>query len=189
MPVVTIVTIWFKWKILTNSLPDLPMPTLVNVQLMDQTWRTTAAQPQHAAQQQQERCIREQPALASFVIDFTRELAPDVLGLALYIYVVVMEAFRQTNTRFRRITPEEIGCAWDNSLAFVDGLRRAGHTGDSFKPELERCPEPVVFLFVLHTLTEDNEDEPIDVEELDFWHIVQVLNTVSDCMHDAALNG
>jgi hypothetical protein len=39
--------------------------------------------------------------------------------------------------------------------------------------------------YVIDALTEQNEDDPIAIAEEDFWRILQVLKTVSDCMHFA----
>ena len=48
-----------------------------------------------------------------------------------------------------------------------------------------RVSEPAVVQYVIDALTEDNEDDPIALIEDDFWHILQVLKTAADCMHDA----
>ena len=39
--------------------------------------------------------------------------------------------------------------------------------------------------YVIDALTEESEDDPVSLDEEDFWRIVQVMKTVADCMHSA----
>jgi hypothetical protein len=45
--------------------------------------------------------------------------------------------------------------------------------------------EPVALQYVVDALTETDEDDPVDLEDNDFWQVLQVLKTVVDCMRDA----
>ena len=161
------------------------MSALVSPQLMEETWHAAAVMPPNAALHRQELCGKEQPELTGFVIGFTSELPPDAVGLALYAYVVVMEAFRRTETRFRKIHPGKIERAWKDNFAFLNDLKHAGHTRLPFRLEADRSSEPAVLQYVIDALTEQDDEDPVDLAELDFWHILQVLKTVADCMHDA----
>ncbi len=39
--------------------------------------------------------------------------------------------------------------------------------------------------YVIDALTEENSDDPVPLIDQDFWRMLQVLKTVTDCMHEA----
>lgn len=161
------------------------MPALISPELMEQTWRSVAEMPSHELQRRQELNGVEQEQLSSFVLAFTADLSPDAIGLALYLHLVVLEAFRRTKTRFRQIGSGKIESAWKDNFGFVNDLKQAGCGRQPFRLEASRYSEPAALQYVVDALTEADEEDPVDLDDDDFWQVLQVLKTAVDCMHDA----
>ncbi len=158
------------------------MAAIISEQLMEETWqRVAASTPAHAVRLQ-EKCGLEQQELAGIVIGFTVELRPDVCALALYLHVVISESFRQSGVKLRRIKPGKIMRTWELSHAFVEYLKLQDPS--NLSQAIESTTEPAVFSYVLDALSED-QDDPVVLDDAEFWHIVRVLKTVTDCLHDA----
>ncbi len=158
------------------------MAAIISEQLMEETWQKVSASTPAQAVRLQEKCSLEQQELAGFVIGFTMELRPDVCALALYLHVVISESFRQSGVKLRRIKPGRIMRTWDLSHTFVEHLKPQGRLNSS--PAIESTTEPAVFGYILGALSEDHEESVI-LDDAEFWHIMRVLKTVTDCLHDA----
>src|SRR5439155_25860999 len=115
--------------------------------LMEKTWRAVGAMSDAEIRQRQGLCGKEQQELTGFVLAYTSELPPEALGLALYAHFVVIEAFRRTGARFRKLKPTTI------------------------------ASEPAVMQYVIDALTEENEDDTVALTADDCWRIFQVLKT------------
>lgn len=161
------------------------MEPLVSAQLVEDTWRAIGALSDDEIRRKQALCGKEQQELTGFVLAFTSDLPPEAFGLALYVHLVVIEAFRRSGARFRRLKPTRIETTWRENFGFVGDLKAAGHTRAPFQLRPELASEPAVMQYVIDALTEENEDDPVSLSEEDFWRIVQVLKTVADCMHSA----
>jgi hypothetical protein len=133
----------------------------------------------------QKLCGKEQPELTAFVLAFTSDLSPEAIGLALYAHVVVTEAFRRTKTPFRKIKAGKIERTWKDNFGFINELKQAGHTRKPFQIDASLSSEPGALQYVVEALTEPDEEDPVELDEHEFWHILQLLKTIVDCMHDA----
>jgi hypothetical protein len=161
------------------------MEPLVDAQLMEETWRAVGAMSDAEIRRRQGLCGKEQEELTSFVLAFTSELPPEALGLALYAHFVVIEAFRRTGVRFRKLKPARIETTWRENFGFINDLKATGYSRAPFQLKAELTSEPAVMQYVIDALTEDNEDDPVALTDDDFWRVLQVLKTVADCMHSA----
>lgn len=165
------------------------MDALVSPQLMEETWRAVGAMSDAEIRRRQGLCGKEQEELTSFVLAFTADLEREAMGLALYAHFVIVEAFRRSKVRFRRLKAAKIENTWRENFGFINDLKAAGYTRAPFELKAELTAEPAVMQYVIDALTESNEDDPIDLSEEDFWHILQVLKTVADCLHAARHTG
>ena len=160
------------------------MVQLVSSALIEETWRTIGASSSATIRKLQKQCGKQQEELTGFLLGFTSDLGPEALGLALYIHLVVVQAFRQSGGKFRRIRPGRIERIWQANFAFIDDLKARGYTCSPFRLEPGLTTEPAVMQYVVDALSEEDE-EPIDLSAEEFWHILHVLKTVADCLHDA----
>jgi hypothetical protein len=161
------------------------MEPLVSAQLVKDTWRAVGAMSDNEIHRRQALCGKEQEELTGFVLAFTSELPPEALGLALYVHLVVIEAFRRSGAEFRKLKPTRIESTWRDNFGFINDLKAAGHTRAPFQLMPGLVSEPAVMQYVIDALTEESEDDPVSLSEDDFWRILQVLKTVADCMHSA----
>jgi hypothetical protein len=162
------------------------MAQLVSSGLIEDVWRTIGASSSATIRKLQKQCGKEQEELTGFLLAFTSDLRPEALGLALYIHLVVVQAFRQSGGKFRRIRPGRIERTWQANCAFIDDLKVRGHTRSPFCLEPDLTKEPAVMQYVVDALCEEDE-EPVELSTEEFWHILRVLKTVADCLHDASI--
>jgi hypothetical protein len=158
---------------------------LVDAELMESTWRAVGAMSDSEIRRRQALCGKEQEELTGFVLAYTSDLPPEGLGLALYAHLIVIEAFRRSGARFRKLKSKRIENTWKENFGFINDLRAAGNSRTPFQLKAELASEPAVVQYVIDALTEDNEDDPVSISEDDFWRILQVLKTVADCLHFA----
>jgi hypothetical protein len=161
------------------------MTALIAPELMEDAWSAVAQMSADQLQERQALCGEEQEALTEFAMAFLGELSSDAAGVGLYTHVVLMEAFRRTNARFRAIGPATIEKTWNDNLTFVDGLEQAGIGRRSFRLEPGRFWEPAALQYAVDALTEDDEEDPVEIDDDEFRQALRVLKTVIDCMHDA----
>lgn len=164
------------------------MSPLVNSTLMDTTWRSVGAASAADMRQMQKLAGKEQAELTAFVAGITADLGVDAVGLALYMHIVLSQAFRQTKAKFRKVKVGKIDRAWRDNSAIIAELKSAGHTRAPFVFPPEKTPEPAALQYIVDALTEQDGADPIPMTEHEFWHVLQVLKTYCDCMHDAAAN-
>jgi len=165
-----------------SNVRPLHMQSLVSEELMNATWQKVGASSGAQALELQKKCGREQEELAAFVVAFTSQLSPSAAGLALYAYIVVAEAFRQSGAKFRKVKPGRITRAWEETEGPITALMGAG------RPDSQAIPESVaeraVLRYILDALSPD-QDEPVELSDEEYWHILRVLMTVSNCLHGA----
>ncbi len=161
------------------------MEPLVTAQLMEKTWRAVGAMSEAEIRRRQGLCGKEQEELTGFVLAYTADLAPEALGLALYAHLVIVEAFRRTRVRFNKLKPATIERTWKENFGFINDLKAAGYGRAPFQLRAGLASEPAIVQYAIDALTEDDEDDPITLADEDFWHTLQVLKTVADCMHAA----
>ena len=145
------------------------MDALVDAELMESTWRAVGAMSDGEIRRRRVLCGKEQEELTGFVLAYTSDLPPEALGVALYAHFVVIEAFRRTGARFRKLKPTRIENAWKDNFGFINDLRAAGYSLAPFQLKAELASEPAVIQYVIDALTEENEDDPVAITEDDFW--------------------
>jgi hypothetical protein len=153
---------------------------------MEETWRGVAAASNNAIRRMQQQCGKDQEELTGFVLRFASDLPSETLGLALYIHLVLMQAFRNSGAKFRKLKPGTIERTWKENFAFINDLKAAGHGYSHFSLPSGLVTEPAVTQYIIDALTEKDEDDPITLSETEFWHLLHVLKTVTDCMHHVA---
>jgi hypothetical protein len=149
---------------------------------MDATWQRVGGASRAEAIRLQQATGREQEELAGFVIGFSAQLAEEAVGLLLYAHVVIAEAFRQIGAKFRRIKPSKIMRIWAEAGDEVTSLREHGR--QDAENHADATSEPAVFRYIVSAMDPD-QAEPVHLADDEFWHMLRVLKTVSDCLHDA----
>ena len=165
------------------------MAPLVSSAVMDETWRVVGGSSAGEIRRMQKQCGKDQEELTAFVLAFTSDLRPEAVGLTLYVHLVVAQAFRRCEVKFRRIKQKTIERTWKDNFAFINDLKSAGYSRSHFSLPAHLTSEPSVLQYVIDALTEEDDDDPVTLTEVEFWQILQVLKTFADCMHDARATG
>jgi hypothetical protein len=159
---------------------------LVSTALIEETWRAVGASSPATIRQLQKQCGRDHEELTGFMLAFTSDLRPYALGIVLYVHLVVSVAFRRCGAKFRRIRPGRIERAWAENAEFIDHLKAGRYPRATILLEEASSSEPAVLRYILDALTED-DDDPDELSDDEFWHILRVLKTVVDCLHDVGI--
>lgn len=153
-------------------------------EVMEATWLEVGALEPDEARLRQKQCGKLQQELSGFVIGFTSDLRADVVGLALYIHLVLLQAFRQAPAKVRKVKAKKIERAWEANRDVVQHLRSLDVEPHSLPVSSEITSEPAALQYVVDALTEKGED-PVPLSQDEFWRLLRVLKTVVDCMPDA----
>jgi hypothetical protein len=159
--------------------------SLVSQALMDATWqRIGGGVSGKEVLRLQQACGKEQEELTGFVIGFSSKLSPEAIGLTLYAHIVIAEAFRRSGAKFRVIKAAKILRTWESAEEMVTSLKDRGRSAAEQHAAL--TSEPAVFHYILGALSEDQDNnDPVPLTDDEFWHMLCILQTVSDCLHDA----
>jgi hypothetical protein len=155
---------------------------LISEALMETTWRRVASSSPGEALLLQKACGKEQEELTGFMIGFSSDLRRDAAELVIYFHVVLSEAFRKSGAKFRKITPGKIVRTCEQAKETLAPLEALGPAAAEKHAEL--TSEPAVFRYLVSAMTEDSDDS-VRLADDEFWHILHILKTVSDCLHDA----
>lgn len=158
---------------------------LISEALMEATWTRVGSSTPAEVQRLRQACEREQKELTHFVFGLSSELRREAAEVALYLYVVISEAFRKSGPKFKPVKPGKIVRAWETAKATIVSLPR-DCLSDRHPPAQPITPEPVVFRYVAEALTEDSETDPVCLTGEECWQVLTILQTVSDCLHGAA---
>jgi hypothetical protein len=156
---------------------------LISEALMEATWMRVAGSNPADALRLQKACGKEQEEIMGFVAGFSSDLRQEAGELVFYLHVVISEAFRRSGAKFKPVKPGMIMRTWASAEATVASLKEHGRSG-----ALQHAPftsEPAVFRYVVEALTEEVEGDEITLTDDEFWRIVSIMMTVSDCLHDA----
>jgi hypothetical protein len=160
--------------------------SVVSSVLMEQTWMSVGAASVAEFRRMQEQSRRAQEQLTAFVIAGTDAVCDDAMGLALYVYGVVLQAFIRSGSKLERVKPGAIDRAWADNAAFVAVLQAAGNTRAGFPVADLGVSEPAVLQYIVAAFTEINPADPLEFSDADFWQILRVVKTAADCLHGAA---
>lgn len=158
---------------------------VVSPELVDATWRRVATLSPSEALGVQQRSGKLQPEIVGFVIGFTSDLRPDAVGLALYVMLVVVELFRTAPVRkLVKVRDSTISRHWTANAGLVREARGRDPNPTSAATLARDVSEPHVFHYVIEALTEENPDDPVALSADEAWHLIAVLKTVVDSLHD-----
>jgi len=130
-----------------------------------------------------------QEELSGFVIAFTMDMRPAVSEHARAMMVALYEIYQEHALSVRPATEEAVAAQWNQSkarIAEAEALVAAGH---SIETLLVGHPQPTLLTLVLGVLMEvdpDDEDglftdpdqEPLNLDDAEFWHLLGVMHTV-----------
>jgi len=134
--------------------------------------------------------IGEQEELAAFVLGATDELREAVRPLALYLATVVFEIFRSgPAVEIDHVEPDRFDRFLRDNQEMVKRVVASMNEATGIEPpDLSTASEPEVLQYVAAALAEEGNDD--DSQELtggEFLHLLMILKTVVDALHDASV--
>jgi hypothetical protein len=154
--------------------------------VVEATWQRIGAFEPEAMAALQKRSGSFQPQLSGFVLGFSSDLRPDALGLTLYAAAVVYEMFRVHHVKLRKARERVVVRQWETARDLAAELREMGVTREGLLRANVKTTEPFALRYVIEALTERTEDDPIDINDDEFWQIFVVLKTVIETLHEMA---
>ena len=165
-------------------------PTPISRAVVAATLYRVAQAEGEAVQELLDQWISEQEELAAFVLGATGELREEVRPLALYLATVVFEIFRSgPAVEIQHVD----GARFDlflraNQQVVQRVVASMNATTGVEPPDLATASEPVVLQYVAEALTEEGSDATSpELTGGEFLHLLMVLKTVVDALHDASV--
>ena len=131
---------------------------------------------------------KKQPALLSFMTEFTCDLDQEVQELAIYMFFVVFRIFEKGSIRKRReISPEEIINRYESNSDMIEKLDGAHEKFIERIANTQLAAQPYVMKYVVDTLIEmPEDDDPINLTDDDTGYLFLLFKTVVDVLNQAA---
>ena len=152
---------------------------LISEELVEETWQEFAEGSPVRAQKEAIKVNKNQPYLLSFIIEFTQDLDLEARELAVYMFYVVCRMFQKNSTKkIKRISPEEIINCYEKNEQLMESLEG---THDKFLEriaEVQLAGQPYVMKYVLETIMEEPEEDPVELTEEDIGYLFLLFKTV-----------
>ena len=158
---------------------------LIPEELVEETWQEFADFSPVRTQKETIKVSKNQPYLLSFMIEFTQDLDPEVRELAIYMFYVVCRMFQKSSEKkIKRISPEEIINCYEKNEHLMKTLEGAHDKFLERIAEVQLAGQPYVMKYVVETIMEDSEEDPVELTEEDIGYLFLLLKTVVDLLDE-----
>lgn len=167
----------------------MAVPTPISRAVVEAVLYRVSESDGEALQHLLDQWIEEQEELAAFVLGSTGELREEVRPLALYLATVVFEIFRSGPAlEIERVDGGRFdGFLRDNQEMVKRVVASMNEATGIMPPDLSTASEPVVLQYVAAALAgEGDDDGSSELTGGEFLHLLMVLKTVVDALHDAS---
>lgn len=161
----------------------------VSEDIIETCWRTIGALDESGIRRLQRSSGKAQEELMAFLIAWNSRQRREVVELALYLGLVILDAFRRVPARrIQRVTEESILRLVRQNEKLIAGLPESLDEGVTILTSAESVSEPAIMKYILSALAEvsDDADDSVELTDDEFWHLVVVLKTFSDALHNAS---
>jgi len=155
--------------------------------IIESCWRTIGALNEIGIRRLQRSSGKAQEELMTFLIAWNSDQRREVVELALYLGLVIVEAFSRT-VAVRRVSEEDILRLLSTNQKLIAGLPESLEEGVALLTSPEYVSEPAIMRYILSALAEasDDPEDSVELSDDEFWHLVLVLKTCSDALHEAS---
>ena len=175
-------------ELMNGLLKGDTMMEIIPEELVEETWQEVAEFSPSHGQKEMEKLGEKQPDLLSFMVVFTEDLAPEVKELAIYLFFVVYRIFEKSSKKkIRKISSKEIEKCYESNEKLVE--KTAG-IHEKFLERIAKTQvlaQPHVMKYILFTLMEPDEEDPIELTDDDTGYLFMLLKTVIDLLDQADL--
>ncbi len=133
----------------------------------------------------QKRCGKHQPELTAFVVTFTIERRPEAAGVALFVMLVLYEAFRSAATKMAKAHERVVLRHWHAARDHTERLRLQVDSPRDLLDDIPASSEPAALEYVVEALLEETDDG-IQLTDDEVWHFYAVLRATIETLHEQA---
>ena len=156
---------------------------LIPEELVEETWQEVAGLSPDRGQKEMEKLGKKQPDLLSFMLVFTEDLNPEVKELAIYMFFVVYRIFEKSfKKEIRKIPGKEVEKCYESNEKLVE---KTEGIHQKFLERIARTQvlkQPHVMNYVLSTLMEPDEEDPIELTPDNIGYLFLLFKTVIDLL-------
>ncbi len=165
-------------------------PTPISRAVVEATLYRVSQSEGDTVQELLDRWIGEQEELAAFVLGSTGELREEVRPLALYLATVIFEIFHSGPAlEIESVDPARFdGFLRDNQEMVKRVVASMNEATGIMPPDLSTGSEPAVLQYVAAALAAEGDDDGApELTGGEFLHLLMILKTVVDALHDASV--
>ena len=157
----------------------------IDEDVVEEIWQGVAEFTPSQIKREMQKLGKEQPALLSFILEFTDEVDQEVKGLALYMFFTVYRMFQKGfGKKIKSISPDEIINCYESNEKLMQRLEGAH---DKFYDRIAKTQvseQPFIMKHILETLFEQSDDEdPVDLTDDDIGYLYLLLKTEIDILN------
>jgi hypothetical protein len=162
------------------------MMELIPEELVEETWQEVAGFSPGRGQKEMEKLGKKQPDLLSFMLVFTEDLNPEVKELAIYMFFVVYRIFEKSSKKeIRKIPGKEVEKCYESNEKLVEKTEGIHEKFLERIAKTQVLKQPHVMAYVLTTLMEPDEEDPIELTPEDIGYLFLLFKTVIDLLDQA----
>jgi uncharacterized FlaG/YvyC family protein len=159
------------------------MMELIPEELVEETWQEVAGFSPIRGQKEMEKLGKKQPDLLSFMLVFTEDLNPEVKELAIYMFFVVYRIFEKSSKKeIRKIPGKEVEKCYESNEKLVEKTEGIHEKFLERIAKTQVLKQPHVMNYVLTTLMEPDEVDPIDLTPEDIGYLFLLFKTAIDLL-------
>ena len=159
------------------------MMELIPEELVEETWQEVAGFSPVRGQKEMEKLGKKQPDLLSFMLVFTEDLNPEVKELAIYMFFVVYRIFQKSSKKeIRKIPGKEVEKCYESNEKLVEKTEGIHEKFLERIAKTQVLKQPHVMDYVLSTLMEPDEEDPIELTPEDIGYLFLLFKTVIDLL-------
>jgi len=129
---------------------------------------------------------KKQPDLLNFMVVFTEDLDPEVKELAIYMFFVVYRIFEKSSKKeIRKIPGKEVEKCYESNEKLVEKTEGIHEKFLERIAKTQVLKQPHVMAYVLTTLMEPDEEDPIELTPDDIGYLFLLFKTVIDLLDQA----
>jgi hypothetical protein len=160
---------------------------LIPEELVEETWQEVAGFSPVRGQKEMEKLGKKQPDLLSFMLVFTEDLNPEVKELAIYMFFVVYRIFEKSSKKeIRKIPGKEVEKCYESNENLVEKTEGIHEKLLERIAKTQVLKQPHVMNYVLSTLMEPDEEDPIELTPEDIGYLFLLFKTVIDLLDQSA---
>ena len=148
-------------------------------QLVEETWEEVSGFVPAKASKEMMKVSRCQPELLSFIMEFSSDLEREVQELTVYMFFVIYRMFEKASRRnIKQISADDIIRCYEYNEDLMESLEGVHERFLDRIARVQISRQPWVMKYIVETLIEAPEEDPVDLDEDDVGFLFLLLKSV-----------